>query len=350
MAEGRGSVTDVAVPRPTLESVARQAGVSRQTISNVLHAPHRVSADTARRVSDVIAEVGYRPHRAAQQLRTRQSRVLALRAVSAGGDKIFNRFLHALTTAAAAVDYRVMLYAADDDDAEIAAYDELLTHWDIDGLVLTTTHSGDRRTAWLAEAKVPVVTFGRPWDDSDHHCWVDVDGAAGTADATTHLIEQGHRSIGYLGWPESSNLGEDRLSGWRAAVLDAGLPILEPSRSTNDLAQARSAARRLLDDAHPTAVVCSSDVLAVGALAEITARGLRPGTDVAIVGFDDTDLAEVMGLSSVAQPLDQVAAEIIRLVLDQIDKTADASPEQVLLRPALVARDTTESAFGRRAE
>jgi DNA-binding LacI/PurR family transcriptional regulator len=333
------------LPRATLDSVAARAGVSRQTVSNVLNSPDLVRSDTADRVRAAISELGYRPHRAAQQLRTRRSRLLGLRVERTPGAGVFDRFLHALTDAATAFDHRLMLYTAVDDDSEINAYTELVDRWDLDGFVLTSTHPGDRRTAHLAEIGIPCVTFGRPWDSSDHHPWVDVDGAAGTRSATEHLVAAGHTAIGFLGWPEGSAVGDDRLAGWRSTLLAAGIPDSEPVRCRNDIAEGRQAAAAVLDrpGGPPSALVCVSDVLALGALAELSARGLRPGADVAVVGFDDTDIASVVGLSSVAQPLREVAETCTRLLMDRLSPKGSDPPttDQVLLAPHLVVRGSS---------
>jgi len=328
--------------RATLGSVAARAGVSPQTVSNVLNAPHLVRADTAERVRRAVRELGYRPHRAARQLRTHRSHMLGLRVEASPGDGVFDRFLHALTDAAAERDYRVMLYTARGDDAEIAAYAELYDRWDLDGFVLTSTHPGDRRTSHLADRGIPCVTFGRPWDSSGHHPWVDVDGAAGTREATNHLVAAGHRRIGFLGWPQGPGVGDDRHAGWASAMAHAGLPADAIARSENDLAEGSAAARALLADPEITALVCVSDVLALSAMAEVTRAGRRVGADVAIVGFDDTDVAQMVGLSSVHQPLDQVASTCIRLITDLLDAPAPPdTPERVLLAPRLVLRTST---------
>jgi DNA-binding LacI/PurR family transcriptional regulator len=336
-----GTSARAAPSRATLDSVAALAGVSKQTVSNVLNSPQLVRADTARKVSAAIAELGYRPHRAAQQLRTRRSRVLGLRVESSFGDAVFDRFLHALTSATGDLDYRLMLYTADTDAAEITAYEELLDRWDIDGFILTGTHPGDERTSYLAGAGVPCVTFGRPWDGSGHHPWVDVDGAAGTRAATEHLIALGHERISFLGWPRGSGVGEDRLSGWAHAMTAAGLPRSRPSRAVNDVAHGRSAAAELLDRAQPTAVVCASDVLGLGVTAELAARGQKVGKDIAVVGFDDTDVGQVSGLSSLAQPLSQVAEHCARLIAARLRGEVAEKAEHVLISPALVIRSSS---------
>jgi len=325
--------------RATLDSVAERAGVSRQTVSNVLNNPHIVRPATAERVREAIRHLGYRPHLAAKQLRTRRSRVLGLRVARGGGDAVFDRFLHALTDSAGSRDYRIMLYTADDDAAEINAYDELLSRWDIDGFILTGTHPADRRTQYLADRGVPCVTFGRPWDDSGHHPWVDVDGAAGTEAATRHLISLGHTRIDFLGWPSGSGVGDDRESGWERAMKAAGLAITEPARSTNDLLNGRQAAARLLDRNPPTALVCVSDLLALGAQAEIHARWTSADSPITVIGFDNSDLAEVTGLSSVDQPIRTAADHCARMLISLLESDEPDRPvEQVLLAPELKIR------------
>ena len=335
--------------RATLESVAQRAGVSRQTVSNVLNAPHLVRPETTDRVRSAIDELGYRPSSAARQLRTGRSRVLGLRLepVHDGiNGAVLDRFLHALTESAQARGYRVMLFTAPDDEREIAQYGELLDTADLDAFVLTSTHRDDARAAWLAERDVPFVTFGRPWSAPgapDDHPWVDVDGAAGTRAAVEHLRRLGHERIAYLGWPDGSDVGEDRAAGWAAAMVDAGhdADLLHRlhARVPDGVVAGVQATERVLADAAPTAVVCASDSLALGALTV----GRSRETPLAVVGFDDTPVAAAVGLTSVAQPLTEAAHRALDLLLDQLDGTGGTRSRQVLLAPHLVERASSRT-------
>jgi DNA-binding LacI/PurR family transcriptional regulator len=328
--------------RQTLESVARRALVSRQTVSNVINSPHLVRGDTLARVRTAIDDLGYRPSHAARQMRTRRSQVLGVRIepVRDGvNGVVLDHFLHALTEGAQDLGYRLMLFTASDDEGEIAAYEELTTSLDIDGFVLTSTHHGDVRTAWLAEHGVPLVTFGRPWGAEHRHAWVDVDGARGTAAAAEHLAARGHRAIAFVGWPSGSGSGDDRRSGWRQAMSGLGLAVAGLDVSVEDgVANGCSAGGELLDTVGPTAFVCASDSLALGVRDAVTARGLAPGGDVAVVGFDDTPIAKATGLSSVAQPVVAVAKECARLLHAQLADDAAARTATVLLTPELQVR------------
>ncbi|MEV4532274.1 substrate-binding domain-containing protein [Asanoa sp. NPDC049518] len=319
----------------TIATVAAHAQVSRQTVSNVLNSPHLVREETRRRVEEAIAALGYRINLAARQMRTGRSQLLAVRIEPTRdgiNGSVLDRFLHGLTFAAAAAGYRVMLYTADDDGDEIKTFDNLLASYDLDGFVLTGTDHGDVRTFWLAERGVQFVTFGRPWDAPERHSWVDVDNADGTAQATRRLIETGHRRIGFIGWPAGSGVGDDRRDGWQRTMKAHELDPAGLDRGAPDgIAQGAECARELLTmpDA-PTAFVCASDSLALGAL---QAAGGR----TAVIGFDDTPVAQAIGLTSVSQPLPDAAARCIDLLINHLDGNP-VGTTQVLLKPSLVIR------------
>jgi DNA-binding LacI/PurR family transcriptional regulator len=321
----------------TIATVASHAKVSRQTVSNVLNTPHLVRDETRARVQSAIETLGYRANLAARQMRTGRSRLIGVRIDPMRNGiegSVLDRFLHGLTEAAAPAGYRVVLYTATDDSAEIANYEELLASYTLDGFVLTHTHHGDSRTAWLALHDIPFVTFGRPWGATASHSWVDVDGAAGAATATRHLIAAGHKRIGFLGWPEGSGVGDDRHAGWLQALEEAGLASTNLDRRVVDgFAEAERATRSLLTTRRPpTAVVCASDALAMGA---------RTAGDLAVIGFDDTPAAAAIGLSSVRQPLAEAAAQCVRLLAGLLDEVpVPGPPDHVLLQPHLVVRQS----------
>lgn len=329
--------------RATLVTVAHAAGVSRQTVSNVLNAPERVRPETRARIHALIEELDYRPSLAARQLRTSRSRTLGLRMEperDGVNGLVLDRFLHALVEAAQEAAYRIQLYTADSDDAEVAYYADLFPTSQLDGLILTSTHHGDYRTAWLTEHGIPFSTFGRPWGAAgDQHAWVDIDGAAGTEDAVRHLSGLGHRRIAFLGWPVGSGVGDDRRTGWRRGLHAAGLPAAPDLDVAveNDMALGEQQALRLLSqDEPPTAFVCASDSLALGAMRAAGHAGARS----AVVGFDDTSVAAAVGLSSIAQPLGEAARTCLRQVLAAIAHDS-RQPRTALLTPTLVLRSTT---------
>ncbi len=338
-----------APPRATLEVVARHAQVSRQTVSNALHRPQVLNPETLQRVRRSIDELGYRPNRNAQALRTRESRLIGLRvdpvATPSGG--VLDRFLHALADGSRAHGYQLLVFSPADPGDDLSGYRDLLTTMTVDAFVLTQTHHDDPRLAYLAERGTPVVSFGRPWGAEDDHHWVDVDGATGTRAAVDHLVQRGHRRIGFLGWPEGSDVGDDRRAGWQRGLAAHGLQPGLVATAREDLAQACARAADLLDASDaPTAIVCASDVLAIGVLHTLRRRGLQAGADVAVTGFDDSPTAALLdpALTTVRQPLEEVASEVVRVLGELLPgrpPPIPQSPSGVLVTPALVVRDST---------
>ncbi len=358
-------------PPPTLADVAELAGVSRQTVSNAVNNPDLLRADTLARVQQAIQQLGYLPNRAARNLRTRASHLIGLRIqpVQEGtANALMDRFVHALVDTSREAGYHILLFTADtkpaDSDAAApvvdpavarlgdtvapvdgaAGYDDLLRSTAVDAFVVTDTYVSNPPVAWLRERRAPFVAFGRPWDDPDaRHPWVDVDGAAGAELATTHLIEKGHTRIAWIGWRKDSWIGEDRRSGWVRAMRERGLSTTGmASRVEDTVASGRTAAAHLLDEARPTAFVCASDTLAMGVFHTLNERGLRPGDDVAVVGFDDSQVAQTVppGLTSVRQPVEQVAAELVKALEALLAHPSYVGPG-VMLTPTLHVRGSS---------
>jgi len=334
------------VPAPTLADVAERAGVSRQTVSNAVNNPALLRPETLARVQAAIDALGYSPNRAARNLRTRSSHLIGLRigpAQEGTANATMDRFVHSLVEATREVGYHVLLFAADAEDPT-TAYDDLLRSTAVDAFVITDTYLGNPQAVWLEQRGAPFVAFGRPWDEPEApHAWVDVDGAAGTALATEHLLARGHQRIAWVGWREDSRIGEDRRSGWSRTMQEHGLPTAGLEARVEDaVAAGRDAGARLLDHARPTAFVCASDTLAVGVLGTLADRGLVAGRDIAVVGFDDSQVAQVVppGLTSVRQPLEDVAVQLVKALAGLLGHPRTIGPG-VLLTPTLAVRGSS---------
>lgn len=317
--------------------VARAAEVSRQTVSNVVNQPSRVAPDTLARVTKEIDRLGFRPSRAARNLKQERAGAWGVELNSRGAGRlgsVLDSFLVHLTTRSRRHDAHIVPFTAPDHETPIPAYQDLLASRIADGFVLTDTRHEDPRPQWLRDNGIPFAAFGRIWDDPSHTAWVDVDGAAGVEAAVRHLAERGFDRIGFLGWPPGSPVGDDRRTGWSRATADLGLARADwQATSAQDLAAASAAAGPLVDGlGRGAALVCASDVLAVGAWVCLTERGWRPGLDFGLVGFDDTDLAAALRLSTVRQPLADAADRVLDLL------GGEPSASGLLLPPELVIR------------
>lgn len=341
------------VPPPTLADVAERAGVSRQTVSNALNNPDLLRPETLSRVQQAIDALGYLPNRAARHLRTRASHLIGLRMSPAQeftANATMDRFVHALVEASREAGYHLLLFSGgpglpDATAADLVrGYDDLLRSTAVDAFIVTDTYLGNPQTRWLSERRAPFVAFGRPWADPDaRHPWVDVDGAAGVVLATEHLLQRGHERIAWLGWDGSSYIGQDRRSGWEQAMATAGRATEGLAVAVADTVDAgRAASAQLLDETGPSAFVCASDTLAVGVLHTLADRGRHPGRDIAVVGFDDSQVAQVVphGLTSVRQPLERVALELVR-ALEALLARESYDGRGVLLTPTLAVRGSS---------
>jgi DNA-binding LacI/PurR family transcriptional regulator len=329
---------------PTVEDVAAAAGVSRQTVSNVLNSPGIVKQATRERVERAIAELGYRPHTAARALRTRRSSTIGVHLDPyAGGISgvVLDRFVHALTDRAGERRMRVLIYAARTPDEEIERMRDLLDGGEVDAFVITGTFHGDPRTQWLLRRDVPFVAFGRPWgaDDVDtpEHLWVDVDGAAGVRAATRHARDAAGEHVAFLGWPAGSGTGDDRERGWRDLMGADAVRLT----AEEDVQAARTVVGDALrNGAAIDAIVCASDTLAIGARLAAASAGRE---DVLVIGFDNTPAAEALSLSSVEQLPEKVADGVLGLLMGPtgsvvVPHHAAAGPAHVLVEPRLILR------------
>ncbi|PRB16468.1 LacI family DNA-binding transcriptional regulator [Microbacterium sp. MYb62] len=330
---------------PTVEDVAERAGVSRQTVSNVLNTPDIVRPATRERVITAIHELGYRRHAAARRLRLRRSSTIGIRLdpyVGGISGVVLDRFVHAITERASERGMRMLVYAARTREEEIARLAELWEGSEIDAAIITGTSRDDPRVRSLDQDGLPFISFGRPWGEDDiadpRHLWVDVDGAEGTRAATVHALTRGSR-IAFLGWPTGSGTGDDRERGWREAMAAAG------ARGTRLTAEEGVPFARACIDAAlaagsvPDAVVCASDSLAVGALLAIASAGLT----LPVIGFDNTPTAEALGFSSVEQRPEDVATAILELLMGPTGeivapRTLQAGSAHALITPELVVR------------
>jgi len=330
---------------PTVEDVAERAGVSRQTVSNVLNTPDIVRPATRERVLTAIRELGYRRHAAARQLRLRRSSTIGIRLdpyLGGVSGVVLDRFVHAITERASERGMRMLVYAARTHEEEIARLSELWEGSEIDAAILTSTSRDDPRVRSLDEAGVPFISFGRPWGEDDiadpRHLWVDVDGAAGTLAATAHALTHGS-NVAFLGWPSGSGTGDDRERGWREAMDAAGAHGVRLT-AEDDVPLAQAAiASALVGTTPPDAVVCASDSLAVGALLAVNAAGRR----LPVIGFDNTPTAEALGFSSVEQRPEDVATAILELLMGPTGEVVaprrlQAGTAHALITPELVVR------------
>jgi LacI family transcriptional regulator len=327
-----------------LKDVAKHAGVSVTTVSNVLNGTNRISASTRERVLASVRELGYVRNAAAQQLRTGTSATVGI-IVPDGSNPFYSGVTRGAEDAAAERQLTVLVGNSSQDATREARYVELFEEQRVLGILIAPVGDIAARVQWLRERGAHVVVLGRVAQPIPCHS-VSIDNLAGGYLATKHLLDLGRRRIGFVG-PITSPGAADRYAGARLAVGElpsARLDVLEPAAAT--VAAGREVGRQLLrrdraGEEALDAVFCANDLLATGLLHSVFGHLAVP-RDLAIMGYDDIDFASsaIVPLSSIRQP-----AELIgRTAIDLLDRElAEDHPlyRHVLLPPELVVREST---------
>jgi LacI family transcriptional regulator len=350
----------VTVSAPGIKDVAARAGVSIGTVSNVLNRPAVVSPRTRRRVEDAITELGFVRNESARQLRAGSSRAIAYLALDAA-NPFFVDVANGIEDAARIEGLGVFQCNSDEDAGRERHYLDLLLEQRVRGVLVTPVDPDSERLRALPALGVPVVLVDRTSTDRHAWCRVSVDDVEGGDLAVTHLLEQGHRRIAFVGGPSSLSQVRDRLHGAVRAVSALGLDdrvdgdvlTTVPTAALN-VAEGRRAGERLAGlpaRRRPTAAFCANDLVALGLLQEMTRQGLTVPADLAIVGYDDIDFAAAAAvpLTSVRQPrrlLGQAATELLLEEAALLGGPTSHAHRQLQFRPELVVRSSTRRGRG----
>ncbi|MCL6672288.1 LacI family DNA-binding transcriptional regulator [Streptomyces panaciradicis] len=340
---------------PTLEDVAREAGVSRATVSRVVNGIRNVDPEIRDLVRRAIERTGYAPNRAARSLVTRRAETVALVVSGAGdttdagqnafaarvfADPFFGRVVGGVVGFLRPRSLHPVLMFAESDDAR----DEVLTYLRqgrADGALVVSTHAEDPLPALLAEARLPAVLFARP-SRPVPLSYVDLAHRDGGRLAAEHLLGRGCRRLATICGPLDVPASQERLAGFRDALARHGHPYVPVTEGGFTLDSGVAAMSELLER-HPDTdgVFAANDLMAQGACQVLRERGRRVPEDVAVVGFDDSTVAVTSRprLTTVRQPVEEMAAEMARL-LDEHILGARTEATSVVFEPELVVRES----------
>lgn len=330
---------------PTLEDVARVAGVSRATASRAIRGAGRVSPQAREAVAAAVQSLRYVPNQAARSLVTRQSDTVAL-VVAEPDERIFTDpfFGSAIAGMVEALEpsNKQLVLAMRTRSGGDERLRRFLSRNHVDGVVVISHHADDHFTEVLHTHKVPAVFVGRPWRHAADVVYVDVDNYEGGRLAARHLIERGAARLATISGPNDMPAAQDRLAGWREGLRQAGLREVAAYEGDFTPASGARAARRMLaehDDID--GVFVASDMMALAALREFAGRGIGVPDRLQLVGFDDSPAAAESrpGLTTLTNPARAMTATAARLLLELMAGEAVASP--VVVQPHLIVRDST---------
>ena len=341
----------------TLNEIAETVGVTSMTVSRVLNNSGYVSDETRTKVLNAVKELNYRCNGLARNLRRQRTETIGL-VLGDISNPYSTELARAIRQTAMANNYNLFICISEHSaEEDIAAFESLTSH-SVDGIIVATraNDSGDEYLKSIVENNVPVVVIGRDFYHENID-YISADNLDGGFEATQHLIDLGHRRIGFIGATLDSGAKLKRLQGYLNALEKHGIGIDErlvtgrreaksgvPGYSTEEIGY--EGMKRLLSlPNRPTAVFARNDFTAIGAMTAIKEAGLRIPNDVAIIGFDDIPLAVHMSpsLSTVRQPMHlqgQIAAEFL---LRRIENEEVPLREERILNCDLIIRESTLS-------
>ena len=331
-----------------IREVAKRAGVSLGTVSNVLNRPEIVAQETRRRVQLAIEEIGFVRNGSARQLRAGNSQYIGLVMLDVA-NPFFTEVARGVEDAANEAGYVVILCNSDDSLEKESHYLQVLEEQRARGVLITPVQSDASYLQRFRKRGIAVVLLDRPSRIKDL-CSVAVDDVRGGELATTHLLEQGHVRIGFVHGPLSIRQCADRRRGVLRAVRTAGLDpdqvIVDITASAQNVREGEESGEKLLGaKIKPTAVFCANDLLALGLMRALIKRGISIPGDMALVGYDDVEFASVLStpLTSIRQPKYELGRTAAELLLDEANNPTVHQHKHIVYQPELIVRESSHS-------
>jgi DNA-binding LacI/PurR family transcriptional regulator len=340
------------MPSTTLKTIAEYTGFSVTTVSRALGGFDDVNAETRDLIIAEAKRLGYEPNQQARALQRQKTNTIGF-ILPAGGtrfsDPFFGEFIAGIGAAATEAGFDLLVSTPSQAQPELAVYRRMVAGRRVDGLVMMRVAISDPRIEYLSKTHLPFAAFGR----TAHHAsylHIDVDGVAGQAAMTQHLLDIGHRHIAYITPPRNLMFTVYRLQGFEQAMQTNGLAVNHSLICEGDLTEASGLvlAHDLLQRTPmPTAIMTGNDSMAIGVMKAVQERGLRVGADVAVGGYDDIPAAAHLhpSLTTIRQPIFEIGQQLTHMLLERIAGRDIASPA-VLIQPQLLTRESTDPRHG----
>ncbi|MCC7207780.1 MAG: LacI family DNA-binding transcriptional regulator [Anaerolineae bacterium] len=330
---------------PTIRDVAAHAQVSVATVSHVLNGTRFVDPRTVARVRHAIKVLGYRPNSLARGLRRNETSTIGM-LLPDNSNPFFGEIARSIEDIGFTEDYNVILCNSDGSEAKEAAYVDTLLSKQIDGLILISSGNSFAPLQSILDAGVPCVVVDRELSDDVPVDQVLIDNRQGGYLAGQYLVQLGHRRIGYIAGPNQLSLSAQRLTGFRAALGEAGMALPDEAIVPGDFFYTGGAdgmAELLRRVPGLTAVFAANDRMAVGAMSTLQRAGLRVPQDVSIIGYDDIPLASALypSLTTIAQPTVEMGRTSVSLLIERIKSRGETLPvRRVTLPVHLLVRES----------
>ncbi|WP_428554354.1 LacI family DNA-binding transcriptional regulator [Pseudomonas edaphica] len=324
----------------TMDDVASRAGVSTSTVSHVLNGTRKVSPATVQAVQRAIQALGYIPNTLARSLARSSTNTIGV-AISALSNHYFSETVQAIETECVRHGYMMLFADPHDDPEQELRVVTALHHRRVDGILLAPS-TGSSALEYLQANEMPTVLVDRMM--SEQFDQVGVENTQSTQALVAHLIEHGHRRIGFIAGREGLSTTDERVAGYRAALQAAGLvfdPQLLVNGGSNSEPARQATAQLLALPVPPTAIMAGNNLMTLGAMHALREARIEVPGQMALVGFDDFDWADffVPRLTLIAQPVKELGARAVHMLLQRM-ATPGAPTQSVRLAPSLQRRDS----------
>lgn len=340
-------MVSVASVNVTIKDVAKRAGVSPSTVSRVIADHPRISPDTKEKVRAIMSELGYYPNAIARSLVNQTSNSIGLIRSRLTEENFANPFFPAVIQGISSVAHKHKLSLVLSTGKTFQQEDEesltLLRQRRVDGVILLASHRDDQLIPRLTQDRFPFVLIGR-YEGSEEINWVNNNNVEDAKTAVQYLLNKGHRQIACLDGDPRYVVSADRLLGYERAFQDHNLEVPKNlvEHSAFSVEGGYQATQRLLTRRVPfSALFAVDDLVAIGAMRALQERGMKVGSEVAVVGFNDTILGACVqpALTSVRVPIFELGQIAVQMLTAQIYGSG-VYPHHQMLPASLVVRDS----------
>jgi LacI family transcriptional regulator len=328
---------------PTIQDVAKAAGVAPITVSRVLNNSGYASEDTRARVESAIKALGYVPNTLARGLRSKRTHTLAL-VMTDITNPFFTLIARGVEDTASRAGYTVIYCNTDESEIKEEKYINILVQKQVDGILLVPACSNPQSVKFLHRNEIPVVLIDRSIPETQIDL-VRCDSDEGAYRLIKHLIELGHRRIATITGPREVSTAQDRASGYRRAMLEAKLEShIQIHYGPFTQNSGYDFARQVLSlDPRPTAIFGANNFISIGVLKALREAGLRVPEDISVVAFDDLPDSMIVDpiLTVASQPAYEMGSQATQLLLKRIADNVPFDSQEIILPTEIVTRQSS---------
>ncbi|PPA70623.1 LacI family DNA-binding transcriptional regulator [Jeotgalibacillus proteolyticus] len=332
----------------TIKDIAKKAGVSITTVSRALNGYSDVNEDTRKKIVETAKILNYSPNSIARSLVMKKSKTIGLLVSGFIRENAKDNFMIEVMTGindfASQTDYDIVLFTTNSSKQREKTYTQLCRERQVDGVIIQGIRTDDPYLEEVVEGEIPCVLVDIP-RIGKHAGYVSTDNIAGAYEAGKYLTEAGHKEIAMINGHDYAFVSKERLEGFTRALLEEGIELPAQSIENGEFSEegGEEAALRLLEkNSDLTAIFCSSDLMAIGAMNAIKSKGLRVPEDISIIGYDNILLSRYVqpSLTTIAQDTNALGYEAAKMLIAMLDQ--QKPPGNTIVKHELIVRNSSK--------